>query len=136
VAYDCGFAQTLAHTQVPSWDKRLVEYMDSGISTEAVMAPRHVGSKSYVCQIDETCPGYLFELWQHALQTKGEGSTAVGAPAKFQDLANAMNEKSAAPEEQRPNLYISARQLEAWAKDNKLVAIKKQLSSFSAKKSQ
>ena len=51
------------------------------------------------------------ELWRYAVKTKGSG-------ASFQELAETMNEKSAAPGEERVELSISAGQLSNWFSDN------------------
>jgi hypothetical protein len=56
-------------------------------------------------------PGYLHELWRYSIKIKGSGAT-------FQELAETMNEKSAAPTEERTELNISSRQLANWFKKN------------------
>jgi hypothetical protein len=107
VAYDCAFQQSLAASPVPAWDKCLQNSLQTGEDTDKAVSPRHAGSTSYITRIKSSYPGYLRELWRYAIKTKGSG-------ASFQELADTMNEKSAAPAEERVELSISTGQLSAW----------------------
>jgi hypothetical protein len=96
---------------VPVWDKKLQDYFQSGDETDRAVSPRHAGSRDYVTRMENIHPGYLHELWRYAVKTKGSA-------AKFQELAETMNLKSAAPGEAQTELNVSGRQLSNWFHKN------------------
>jgi hypothetical protein len=111
VAYDHGYQQPLAHNMMPAWEGQLRDVLEKGEESESCTTPKHAGSKSYVSQIEAKYPGYIRELWRYAVKTKGSGAT-------YQELAESMNEKSAAPGEARDELSLSRRQVCGWFKAN------------------
>jgi hypothetical protein len=73
--------------------------------------PRHAGTKDYITRMEAVHSGYLHKLWRYAVKIKGSGAT-------FQEFAKTMNEKSAAPAEERTALNVSSQQLANWFKKN------------------
>jgi hypothetical protein len=108
VAYDLGYKQPLAHTQLPYWYGRLQDAFGTAEDQDPV-SPSQCGRQSYVHDIEDRHPGYLHELFRYATDVKG-------ALASFPELAECMNENSAIPGEQRPTLSLSRRQLANWFK--------------------
>jgi hypothetical protein len=110
VAYDLGYKQPLAQTQLPYWYGRLQDAIATGEDQDPV-SPSQCGRQSYVKDIEEQHPGYLHELFRYAIDVKG-------ALATYLELADCMNEKSAVPGEQRPTISLSRKQLAKWFKDS------------------
>ena len=106
VAYDHGYAHTLAHTQLPNWHARMIHSISGGESSDP-LSPSHCGSKSYIKTIEEHHPGYIRFLFRYAQEVRGPLES-------YQQLANTMNMKSSVPGEERPVVLLSRRQVSDW----------------------
>jgi len=110
-AYDFGFKGDLAWTQLSSWQRALGQSIESGEDAESALSPSHAGTKAYTNNIEHHHPGYIRELYRYAIKTKG-------SRASFEELANTISEKSAAPGASQPELAMSEFQLWRWFKQN------------------
>ena len=70
------------------------------------VSPSFCNKKKYVDNLEEKHPGYLHELFCHSQRV-------YGSTATYSELAEAMNQKSAAPGETRTTISIHRKQLSA-----------------------
>ena len=91
IAYDLGYAEPLACTQLPVWFGKIHEFILKGEKRDPI-SPSFCRRKEYVHLIEEQYPGYLHELFRSAQKI-------LGANATFYELAESMNQKSACPGE-------------------------------------
>ena len=110
VAYDHGYANKLAVSQLPYWFAKIHEAIAFGEKVDP-LSPSQSVRYTYVDSIENAFPGYLHELWRYAQKVHGVLAT-------FTDLANCMNEKSACPGETRATLSLSRKTLSRWFKNN------------------
>jgi len=71
------------------------------------LSPSQSGWTTYIDTIEEEHPGYIRELYRYAEST-------LGATATWQEFVEVINQKSAAPGEERPTLSMSRNQLARW----------------------
>ena len=108
IAYDHGYRKSTGGSQLYRWREqlyaRLVEGGANPIGRKAVR-----GRTAYTDKIEKDEPGYLRQLYRYATRMKG-------AMSNFQELADCMNAKSAAPDESRMTISIHRLQLYRWWK--------------------
>jgi hypothetical protein len=63
VAYDHGFVNTLAVTQVPQWEAKLHGTIVTDKNSIDCISPKHSGTSMYVSQIERKNPGDILELF-------------------------------------------------------------------------
>ena len=80
---------------------------DGGENVKSSFSRAHVDSIKYVDKIEEAYLGYLHELFRYAQKVKGVKAT-------YQELADKMNSKSAAPSEFWETLSLHRLQLFRW----------------------
>jgi hypothetical protein len=103
VAYDNGLVTEVGVSQLHIWDKKLsvgveIGGVETGVEAKKTLSPSHAGSKAYMNEIEKLHPGYLRELFRQGVQ------------ATFAELADAANQKSAAPGEDRSTLSVGKTQ--------------------------
>ena len=108
IAYDHGFPKPSGGSMLGKWSATLNSGVTGGDT--APLKSNHKGSKSMTSQIEEENQGYLHELYRYAI-------SMVGIKATFKEIAEMMNEKSAAPNELRPELHLHYKQVYEWWKE-------------------
>jgi hypothetical protein len=106
VAYDHGYATTLAFSRIPLWYGSLNDAITDGENVDP-LSPSNCGRPKYMETVEDAHPGYICDLYRYA-------ERVLGPLATYRELSECINARSAAPGEGRPTLSISRRQLADW----------------------
>ena len=91
VAYDLGYAVSLAVTGLPNWYDRINNSITTGENAVPLM-PRYVKREKYLTRIEKAHPRYIREMYRYA-------ESVLGPLATYQEIVKCMNDKSKAPGE-------------------------------------
>ena len=115
VAYDRGFANNLASSQLSAWNRKIYEVIQSGSPFDQESNPLpsdHFGTVKYSDIIEQQYPTYIREMFRYAQRVNGSQSG-------FVELTYTINQKSCIIEESRHSLKMHPLQLYCWFESNR-----------------
>ena len=110
VAYDRGFANNLASSQLSAWNRKIYDVIQSGSPFDQESNPLssdHFGTVKYTDIIEQKYHTYIREMFRYAQRVNG-------AQSSFVELTHTINQKSCVVEECRPSLKMHPIQLYRW----------------------
>ena len=102
VAYDRGFTNNLASSQLSAWNRKICKVIQSGSPFDQESNPLssdHFGTVKYTDIIEQQYPTYIREMFRYAQRVNG-------AQSSFVELTHTINQMSCVVEESRSSLKM------------------------------
>ena len=115
VAYDRGFSNNLASSQLSAQNRKIYEVIQLGSPFDQESNPLssdHFGTVKYTDIIEEQHSTYIREMFRYAQRVNG-------AQSSFVELTHTINQKSCIVEESHPSSKMHPLQLYRWFVSNK-----------------